>query len=148
MLMILVFVGACNIIPNFSGDYLMKQIITTSNAPAAIGPYSQAIATKDLIFVSGQIPLDPQTNEIVGGGIVAQTKRVLENLKAILEEAGSSLNKVVKTTIYLKSMEDFSAMNDVYKEYFIKSFPARVTVAVSALPRDVDVEIDAIALNS
>jgi 2-iminobutanoate/2-iminopropanoate deaminase len=124
----------------------MKKVITTSNAPAAIGPYSQAIATKDFIFVSGQIPLDHTNGEIVAGGIVVQTKKVLENLKAILEEAGSSLDKVVKTTIYLKSMEDFGAMNDVYKEYFTKSFPARVTVAVSSLPRDVDVEIDAIAL--
>jgi 2-iminobutanoate/2-iminopropanoate deaminase len=126
----------------------MKKVITTTKAPAAIGPYSQAIATKDLIFVSGQIPLDPETGEIVNGGIVAQTKVVLENLKAILEAAGSSLDKVVKTTIYLKNMEDFGAMNDVYKEYFVKSFPARATVAVSFLPRDVDVEIDAIALKS
>lgn len=125
---------------------MQRNIISTTNAPKAIGPYSQAISTGQMVFASGQIPLDPQTMEVVTGGIKEQTRRVLENLKAVLETANSSLDKVVKTSVFLKSMNDFLAMNEVYTEYFGKSLPARVTVEVARLPKDVLVEIDAIAL--
>lgn len=123
----------------------MKQVIATGAAPAAIGPYSQAIVSSALVFVSGQIPLDPATGALVEGGIEAQTGRVLENLKAVLEAAGSSLDAVVKTTVYLKDMAEFAAMNGVYASYFTANPPARATVEAARLPRDVRVEIDCIA---
>lgn len=123
----------------------MKQIIATENAPRAIGPYSQAVAHNGLLYLSGQIPLDPATGQLVEGDIAAQTVRVLENLKAVLEAAGSSLDQVLKTTVYLKDMAEFAKMNEVYGKYFPTASPARATVEVARLPRDVRVEIDAIA---
>ena len=123
----------------------MKQIITTAQAPKAIGPYSQAVLSNGLAYLSGQIPLDPATNQIVEGDIAVQTQRVLENLKAVLEACGSSLAQVLKTTVYLKDMGEFPRMNEVYARYFPENPPARATVEVARLPRDVGVEIDAIA---
>jgi len=123
----------------------MKKIISTERAPKAIGPYSQAVISNGWAFLSGQIPLDPATNQIVEGGIGVQTERVLENLKSVLEAAGSSLERVVKTTVYLKDMGEFAIMNEVYGRYFASNPPARATVEVARLPRDVRVEIDCIA---
>ena len=120
--------------------------IQTDRAPQAIGPYSQAIKANGFIFASGQIPLDPATMRIVEGGIEEQTGRVLDNLKAVLEAAGSSLDRVVKTTVYLADMGDFTAMNEIYARYFGATKPARATVEVARLPRDVKVEIDVVAL--
>ena len=124
----------------------MKQIIATAQAPEAIGPYSQAVTWNGLAFLSGQIPLDPATGKVVEGDIGAQTERVLENLKAVLEACGSSLAHVLKTTVYLKDMGEFPRMNEVYARYFPENPPARATVEVARLPRDVRVEIDAIAI--
>ncbi len=123
----------------------MKKTISTTDAPAAIGPYSQAVVSNGLAFLSGQIPLDPATGEIVAGGIDDQTVRVLQNLKAVLEASGSSLANVVKTTVYLKDMAEFAAMNVVYGRFFTDNPPARATVEVARLPKDVRVEIDCIA---
>jgi 2-iminobutanoate/2-iminopropanoate deaminase len=123
----------------------MKTIITTERAPKAIGPYSQAVVANGWVFLSGQIPLDPATNQIVPGDIVAQTEQVLENLKSVLEAAGSSLERVVKTTVYLKDLGEFAKMNEVYGRYFAANAPARATVEAARLPRDVAVEIDCIA---
>ena len=123
-----------------------KQIISTGNAPKAIGPYSQAIKTDQLIFTSGQIAINPTTGKVEQETIEGQAVQVLENLKAVLEAAGSDLNKVLKTTCYLADMDDFKAFNLVYSEYFGESMPARATVAVKTLPLNVLVEIDAIAL--
>lgn len=123
----------------------MKDIISTTNAPRAIGPYSQAIVFNGLVFLSGQIPLDPTTNQLVEDGIEAQTERVLANLRAVLEAAGSSLAHVVKTTVFLKDMGEFPQVNEVYARFFTGNPPARSTVEVSRLPRDVRVEIDCIA---
>jgi len=123
----------------------MKTIISTERAPKAIGPYSQAVISNGWAFLSGQIPLDPATNQIVEGGIGVQTERVIENLKSVLEAAGSSLDRVVKTTVYLKDMGEFAIMNEVYGRYFASNPPARATVEVARLPRDVRVEIDCIA---
>jgi 2-iminobutanoate/2-iminopropanoate deaminase len=120
--------------------------IQTDRAPQAIGPYSQAIKANGFIFASGQIPLDPATMRIVEGGIEEQTGRVLDNLKAVLEAAGSSLDRVVKTTVYLADMGEFVAMNEIYARYFGATKPARATVQVARLPRDVKVEIDVVAL--
>jgi 2-iminobutanoate/2-iminopropanoate deaminase len=120
--------------------------IQTDRAPQAIGPYSQAIKANGFIFASGQIPLDPATMQIVEGGIEEQTERVLNNLKAVLEAAGSSLDRVVKTTVYLADMNEFAAMNEIYARYFGATKPARATVQVARLPRDVRVEIDVVAL--
>ena len=120
--------------------------IQTDRAPQAIGPYSQAIKANGFIFASGQIPLDPVTMRIVEGGIEEQTGRVLDNLKAVLEAAGSSLDRVVKTTVYLADMGEFAAMNEIYAKYFGATKPARATVQVARLPRDVKVEIDVVAL--
>lgn len=120
--------------------------IHTDRAPQAIGPYSQAIKANGFIFASGQIPLDPATMRIVEGGIEEQTGRVLDNLKAVLEAAGSSLDRVVKTTVYLADMNEFAAMNEIYARYFSATKPARATVQVARLPRDVKVEIDVVAL--
>jgi 2-iminobutanoate/2-iminopropanoate deaminase len=120
--------------------------IQTDHAPQAIGPYSQAIKANGFVFASGQIPLDPATMRIVEGGIEEQTARVLDNLMAVLDAAGSSLDRVVKTTVYLADMSEFAAMNEIYARYFGATKPARATVQVSRLPRDVKVEIDVVAL--
>ena len=122
------------------------KIISTPNAPAAIGPYSQAVVAHGFAFLSGQIPLDPATGRVIDGDVAAQTERVLENLKVVLEGCGSSLDKVVKTTVYLTDMREFTRMNEVYARYFASNPPARSTVEVSKLPRNVRVEIDLIAL--
>ncbi|CAB1083970.1 RidA/YER057c/UK114 superfamily protein [Olavius algarvensis Delta 1 endosymbiont] len=122
----------------------MKKIIATDKAPAAIGPYSQAVQYGNLLFVSGQIALDPASGEIVAGEIEAQTKQVLENLKAIIEEAGLTLQNVLKCSCFLSSMEDFVRFNSIYDSYFAESLPARETVEVARLPKDVLVEISAI----
>ena len=124
----------------------MREVIATPNAPQAIGPYSQAIRANGLVFVSGQIPLDPATGQLIEGGVAQQTERVLANLEAILKASGSALDQVVRTTVYLKDMGEFSAMNEVYARFFPREAPARVTVEVARLPKDVRVEIDAIAL--
>jgi|SRR5579872_2124830 len=130
----------------------MKKIVSTDKAPKAIGPYSQAViqdmshpGSRQIVYLSGQIALDPATMEIVSGGITEQTERVLENIKAVLEAAGASLGSVLKTTVFLKSMDDFKAMNEVYARYFTVDPPARSTVQAAKLPRDVMVEIEAIA---
>jgi 2-iminobutanoate/2-iminopropanoate deaminase len=119
--------------------------ISTADAPAAIGPYSQAIHAGDLVFLSGQVPIDPKTGELVGGDIAAQTERVLENLGAVLAAAGCTFGDVVKTTIYLVDLGDFQAVNQTYARRFTAAPPARATVQVSALPKGARVEIDAIA---
>jgi len=125
----------------------MRKRIRTDKAPAAIGPYSQGIAAAGLVFVAGQIPIDPATGAFVEGGIEAQTERVLRNIKAILEEAGSSMDSIVKTTVYLADLSEFDAMNKVYGRYFEGSEPpARATVQVSRLPKGALVEIDAVAI--
>ncbi len=124
----------------------MRDVIITEHAPQAIGPYSQAIKAGGFVFVSGQIPIDPTTGLIAQSEVAAQTDRVLQNLKAILTAAGTSLDNVVKTTVFLKSMGDFAAMNEVYARFWKKAPPARSTVEVSRLPKDVLVEIDVIAL--
>lgn len=124
----------------------MKQIITTTDAPGAIGPYSQAVIANGLIYTSGQIPLDPQTGEFVAGGIAEQTEQVMRNLAAVLKAADSSLEQVIKTTVFLADMNDFAAMNEVYGRYFNEQPPARSTIQAARLPRDARVEIDAIAL--
>lgn len=128
------------------GGKMEKRVVYTEKAPKPIGPYSQAIIAGDFIFASGQIPIDPKTNQLVQGDIKEQTRRVLENLKAILEEAGVTLDDVVKVTIYIKDLGEFAGMNDVYSQYFKNSPPARTTVEVSRLPRDVKIEIDLIAV--
>jgi 2-iminobutanoate/2-iminopropanoate deaminase len=128
---------------------MSKQAIATDNAPAAIGPYSQAVRAGNLIFTAGQVGVDPATQQVVPGGITEQTRRVFENLKAVLEEGGSSLANVVKTTVFLKNMSDFAAMNAVYGSYFTdqedEPLPARSTVEVARLPKDVLVEIELVA---
>ncbi len=123
----------------------MKQIIATDRGPKAIGPYSQAIKANGLIFISGQICIDPRTQQLIEGDISKQTERVMENLKGIIEAAGSSLDKALKTTVFLADMGDFAAMNEVYGRYFAQAPPARATVQVARLPRDVRVEIELIA---
>ena len=123
----------------------MKQIIATDRGPKAIGPYSQAVKANGFLFVSGQVCLDPKTQQLVEGDISKQTERVMENLKGIVEAAGSSLSHVVKTTVFLSDMNDFAAMNAVYGKYFPSDPPARATVQVSRLPKDVKVEIELIA---
>ena len=124
----------------------MREVIATDQAPQAIGPYSQAIRAEGLIFTAGQIPIDPATSQIVAGDVSAQTDRVLRNLAAILQASGSSMEKVLRCTVYLKNMGDFAAMNEVYGRYFKQAPPARSTVEVARLPKDVLVEIDVIAL--
>ena len=123
----------------------MRQTVSTPAAPKAIGPYSQAIVYGGVAYLSGQIPLDPNTNQMVEGDIAAQTERVLENLKAVLEACGASLASVLKTTVFLRDMADFPKMNEVYGRYFSSQAPARSTVQAARLPRDVSVEIDCIA---
>jgi 2-iminobutanoate/2-iminopropanoate deaminase len=126
----------------------LRERIQTENAPAAIGPYSQAIKAGEFVFVSGQIPIDPKTGEFVAGGIAEQTKQVLTNLAAVLEAAGSGLDRVVKTTVFLADMKEFPGMNEVYATFFSAPPPARATVAAAGLPRDARVEIEAVALLS
>lgn len=126
----------------------MKEIITTQNAPKAAGPYSTAVRQNGFVFLSGQIPLDPQTGQLVTGSIEEQTARVLDNLKAVLEAAGLSFSHVVKTTVFLKDMGNFARMNETYAKYFTSNPPARSTVEVARLPRDVQVEIEAIAMDA
>ncbi|HHT9125578.1 MAG TPA: RidA family protein [Candidatus Brocadiia bacterium] len=124
---------------------MQKEVISTNKAPAAIGPYSQGIRAGSFIFASGQIPIDPASGELVCGHIKEQTRQVLENLKNILEAGGSSLEKVVKTTIFLTNMDNYKDVNEVYAEFFGKVKPARATVEAARLPKDVDIEIEAIA---
>jgi len=124
----------------------MREVIATEQAPKAIGPYSQAIRAQGLIFTSGQVAIDPTTQQIVAGDVSAQTDRVLKNLAAILQASGSTLEKVLRCTVFLKNMGDFAAMNEVYGRYFKQAPPARSTVEVARLPKDVLVEIDVIAL--
>ena len=123
----------------------MKTVISTTNAPAAIGPYSQAIRSGNLLFISGQIPIDPESGQLIKGDVEEQAERVLKNVKAILEAAGMRLEDVVKTTLYLKDLRNFEKVNNIYKRYFVSSPPARSTVEVSRLPKDAEVEIEAIA---
>ncbi len=124
----------------------MKDRVQTDRAPQAIGPYSQAVKANGLVFASGQIPIDPATGQVIEGSIAEQTERVLNNIKAVLEAAGSSLERVVKTTVFLADLKDFGEMNEAYGRFFAEVPPARSTVEVSRLPRDARVEIDAIAL--
>jgi 2-iminobutanoate/2-iminopropanoate deaminase len=124
----------------------MRETISTKDAPQAIGPYSQAVKANGFIFVSGQIAIDPTTQQVIPGDVAAQTDRVLRNLSEILEAAGSGLGKVVRSTVFLKSMNDFATMNQVYGKYFTSAPPARSTVEVARLPKDVAVEIDVIAI--
>ncbi len=124
----------------------MREIVKTEAAPQAIGPYSQAVCVSDFVFTSGQIPIDPKTGAFVEGGIAEQTEQVLRNLAEVLRAAGTSLEAVVKTTVYLADMNDFAAMNEVYGRYFSSEPPARSTVEAARLPRDARVEIDAIAV--
>ena len=124
----------------------MKDRVQTEEAPQAIGPYSQAVKAGGLVFTSGQIPIDPATGAVIEGSIAEQTERVLNNIKAVLEAAGSSLEQVVKTTVFLADLSDFGEMNEAYGRFFAEVPPARSTVEVSRLPRDARVEIDAIAL--
>lgn len=129
------------------GKTRMKDRVQTDDAPKAIGPYSQAIKANGLVFASGQIPLNPATMQIVEGGIREQTEQVMNNLSAVLQAAGTSLDRVVKTTVFLADLNDFTEMNETYGRFFQKDPPARSTVQVSRLPRDVRVEIDVIALD-
>jgi 2-iminobutanoate/2-iminopropanoate deaminase len=131
---------------NYAGVIMSKRIIKTDRAPAAIGPYSQAIVANNFVFVSGQIPLDPHTGQLVQGDIQAQARQCLENLKAILEAAGTTMDKLVKVTVFAKDLKDFQAINQVYSEYFKENPPARSFVEVSRLPRDAAIEIEGIAL--
>lgn len=124
----------------------MMQAISTDRAPGAIGPYSQAVRAGGMIFCSGQIPIDPQTGAFVSDDVAEQTEQVLKNLAAVLEAAGTTLNDVVKTTVFLADMNDFAAMNEVYGKYFAENKPARATVQAARLPRDARVEIDCIAI--
>lgn len=124
----------------------MKQAISTDRAPGAIGPYSQAVRAGGMIFCSGQIPIDPKTGDFVSDNVAEQTEQVLKNLTAVLEAAGTTLNDVVKTTVFLADMNDFAAMNEVYARYFAENKPARATVQAARLPRDARVEIDCIAI--
>ncbi|MCX7970529.1 MAG: RidA family protein [Negativicutes bacterium] len=124
----------------------MKKIVNTDKAPAAIGPYSQAVRANDLLFVSGQIPFDPATGQLVEGGIEAQARRVMENIKAILQSEGLTFANVVKSGVFLADMEDFAVVNRIYGEYFPSEPPARACVQVARLPRDVKVEIEVIAV--
>jgi 2-iminobutanoate/2-iminopropanoate deaminase len=124
----------------------MRDVVATKDAPQAIGPYSQAIKGNGFVFISGQIAIDPATAQIIQGDVAAQTERVLKNLEAILKAAGSALERVVRTTVFLKNMGDFAAMNEVYGRFWKSAPPARSTVEVARLPRDVAVEIDVIAL--
>jgi 2-iminobutanoate/2-iminopropanoate deaminase len=134
------------LIPQKPKEDRVIETVATDRGPKAIGPYSQAIRANGFVFLSGQIPLDPKTQQVVEGDAAVQTERVLENLKGVVEAAGSSLQRVVKTTVFLADMNDFAAMNEVYARYFANHSPARSTVEVARLPKNVRVEIDLIAL--
>lgn len=123
----------------------MRDVVTTSRGPKPIGPYSQAIKSGGFIFLSGQVALDPKTGDLVAGEISQQTERVLENIKAILEAAGANLHHIIKTTVFLKDLNDFAAMNEVYGRYFVSAPPARSTVQVARLPKDALLEIEVVA---
>ena len=123
-----------------------KEIISTKNAPSVLGPYSQAVRAEGFLFISGQLPIDPSTGKLVEGDVGEQTRRMLENIKAILEAAGSSLDRVVKVSVYIRDMEDFPAMNGIYGQYFTESFPARCCVQVAKLAINARVEIEAVAI--
>lgn len=123
----------------------MKTIISTPNAPAAIGPYSQAVLVNGMLFTSGVIPIDPETNTLVEGDVTVQARQAIGNLKNLIEASGSSMDKVVKTTVFIKDMNDFGKINDIYKDFFTSDFPARSCVEVARLPKDVLIEIEAIA---
>lgn len=127
-------------------ERVAKEIVATSEAPGAIGPYSQAVRAGNMVFVSGQIPIDPATGEFVSQNVAEQTEQVLKNLSAVLKAAGSSLKSTIKTTVFLLDMNDFAQMNEVYARYFTEKFPARATVQAARLPKDALVEIDCIAL--
>ena len=124
----------------------MKTIISTPKAPAAIGPYSQAVLVNGMLFTSGVIPIDPETNTLVQGDVEAQARQAIGNLKNLIEASGSSMEMVVKTTVFIKDMNDFGKINDIYKEFFTSDFPARSCVEVARLPKDVLIEIEAIAV--
>lgn len=124
----------------------MKQVVSTQKAPAAIGPYSQAIVVDNMVFTSGVVPIDPATGNVVEGDIKVQATRVFDSMKALLEAAGSSCEDVVKTTVFIKNMNDFAALNEIYATYFTGDFPARSCVEVARLPKDVLIEMEAIAL--
>ena len=123
----------------------MKTIISTPKAPAAIGPYSQAVLVNGMLFTSGVIPIDPETNTLVEGDVTVQARQAIGNLKNLIEASGSSMDKVVKTTVFIKDMNDFGKINDIYKDFFTSDFPARSCVEVAGLPKDVLIEIEAIA---
>jgi len=125
---------------------LRREPVKTSNAPGAIGPYSQAIKVGEFVYTSGQVAIDPATGEFIGGGIAEQTERVLKNVAAVLEAAGSSLDQVVKTLVFLADMDDFTAMNEVYGKFFTAAPPARSTVQAARLPKDARIEIEAVAV--
>ena len=124
----------------------MKKIISTTKAPAAIGPYSQAVLVNGMLFTSGVIPIDPETNTLVQGDVEVQARQAINNLKNLIEASGSAMDKVVKTTVFIKNMNDFGKINDIYKEFFTCDFPARSCVEVARLPKDVLIEIEAIAV--
>jgi 2-iminobutanoate/2-iminopropanoate deaminase len=126
---------------------MTRDIITTDHAPSAIGPYSQAVKTQDLVFVSGQLPIDPQSGHLVTGDIRDQTRQAMQNLEAILAAAGSSLDRIVKTTLFIADMDQFATINDVYAEFFRGQPPARACVQVARLPRDAGIEVEAVALS-
>ncbi len=123
----------------------MKQLVITDKAPSAIGPYSQAVKTGNLLFTSGMIPIDPATGQLVEGGIEVQAEQALKNIKNLVEASGSSLDKVVKTVVFIKNMDDFAKVNEIYSKYFVSDWPARSCVEVARLPKDVLIEIEAIA---
>lgn len=125
---------------------MKKEIISTSKAPAAVGPYSQAIKIDNLIFTSGQIPFDPETNELVGEDIESQTRQVFKNISAVLKEAGVTLDNVVKTMVFIKNMDDFNTVNEIYSEFFTENPPARSAIEAARLPKDILIEIDVIAV--
>lgn len=122
------------------------EVISTKDAPKAIGPYSQAVRVQNMVYTSGQIPVEPLSGEVVGGGIESQIKQVLENLKAVLAEAGTGLENVIKTTVFIKDMKDFALVNQIYGQYFKEPYPARSCVELARLPKDVLIEIEAVAI--
>ena len=143
--MFAIFHNFALIITNYYSLHDMKKVISTPNAPAAIGPYSQAIQVGNLIYTSGQIPIDPATGQLVEGGIKEQTRQSLSNIQAILQEAGLTMTSVVKTTVFMADMADFAEMNSVYAEFFTEPYPARSAVAVKTLPKNALVEIEVVA---
>jgi 2-iminobutanoate/2-iminopropanoate deaminase len=143
--MFAIFYNFAHIITNYYSLQDMKKVISTSKAPAAIGPYSQAIQVGNLIYTSGQIPIDPATGQLVEGGIKEQTRQSLNNIQAILQEAGLTMASVVKTTVFMADMADFADMNSVYAEFFTEPYPARSAVAVKTLPKNALVEIEVVA---